>query len=144
MIKRSAASATVPSNIRLNKIGIHDADIQQNEESMRSCGAAHSLGDPSSPQKRAIPALETPGRRSQGRVTQIEQLNLSPLVRAMQQAGQLLANTLDVREAKIIALRQEVENSRYRVRPEQLAEKILTDYLLDLYCSDAHHRSIRS
>jgi anti-sigma28 factor (negative regulator of flagellin synthesis) len=62
----------------------------------------------------------------------------------MQQAGQLLANTLDVREAKIIALRQEVENSRYRIRPEQLAEKILTDYLLDLYYSDANHRSIRS
>ena len=132
------------SGTALNKVGMHDTDIQKNEESMSSCGAAYPSGDPSSPQMGAIPALETPGRRSQGRVTQIEQLNLSPLVDVMQQTSQLFAHTLDVREAKITALRQEVESSRYRIRPEQLAEKLLTDHLLDLCCSATHDDSIRS
>jgi anti-sigma28 factor (negative regulator of flagellin synthesis) len=144
MLRRLVALTAVPNTIRLNKVSMHDTDIQKNEESMRSCSAAYPSGDPSSPQMGAIPALETPGRRSQGRVTQIEQLNLSPLVRAMQQASQLLAHTLDVREAKITALRQEVGSSRYRIRPEQLAEKLLTDHLLDLCCSATHYGSIRS
>lgn len=111
---------------------------------MRTYGAAHLSGDPSSPQEGAIPAFELSGRRSQGRVSQVEQLNLSSPVREIQQAGQLLAHTLDVREAKIIALRQEIESGRYRIKTEQVAEKIMTDYLLDLFCPNTHRRSARS
>jgi anti-sigma28 factor (negative regulator of flagellin synthesis) len=83
------------------------------------------------------------GRQSQGRVIQIEQLNLSPSVREIQEAGQLMVHTLDVREIKIIALKQEVESGRYLVKFDQVAEKIMADSLLDLFCSDTRRRSIR-
>jgi flagellar biosynthesis anti-sigma factor FlgM len=110
---------------------------------MRSCDAAHPSGEPSSPQEGTIPAFEMRGRRPQERVVQIEQLNLSPSVRAVEQAGQLLVHTSDVREAKIIALRQEVESGRYVVKADQVAEKIMADHLLDLFCSDTYRRSSR-
>jgi anti-sigma28 factor (negative regulator of flagellin synthesis) len=111
---------------------------------MKSSDAAYLSGDPSSPQGRGIPALEMPGRQSLGRVIQIEQLNLSPLVREIQQAGQLLARTVYLREAKLMALRQEVESGRYRVKAEQVAERIMADHLLDLCYPNTHRRSILS
>jgi flagellar biosynthesis anti-sigma factor FlgM len=109
---------------------------------MRSSDTAHLPGDPSSRQGRSIPAIEMPSTQALRRVIQIEQLNLSPLVREMQQAGQLLARTFDLREAKLMALRQEVESGRYRVEAEQVAEKIMADHLLDICYVNTHRRSI--
>jgi anti-sigma28 factor (negative regulator of flagellin synthesis) len=133
----------VPRNIRLNETGMDDVHIQENEGNMRSCRAAHPSGDPSSPQERAIPAYEIQGRQCQRHVIQIEQLNLSPSVREIQEADQLMLHTLDVREIKIIALKQEVESGRYLVKFDQVAEKIMADSLLDLICSDTRRRSSR-
>jgi anti-sigma28 factor (negative regulator of flagellin synthesis) len=64
---------------------------------------------------------------------QIDQRNLSPWIADIQQAGPLLAQTLDVREAKIVALRRDVESGHYSVEPEQVAEKIVEHHLLDLF-----------
>jgi hypothetical protein len=111
---------------------------------MRISDAAHLSGDPSSPQGRSIPAIEMPSRQGLGRVIQIEQLTPSPLVRAIQQAGQLVTRTVDLREAKLMTLRQEVESGRYRVEAEQVAEKIMADHLLDICCPSTHRRSILS
>jgi flagellar biosynthesis anti-sigma factor FlgM len=111
---------------------------------MKSSDSAHLSGDPSSQQGRGIPALEMPGRQSLRRVIQTEQLNLSALAREIQYAGQLLAHTADLREAKLMALRQQVESGRYRVAAEQVAEKIMADYLLDICYPSPHHRSGRS
>jgi flagellar biosynthesis anti-sigma factor FlgM len=111
---------------------------------MKSSDSAHLSGDPSSQQGRGIPALEMPGRQSLRRVIQIEQLNLSALAREIQYAGQLLAHTVDLREAKLMALRQQVESGRYRVAAEQVAEKIMADYLLDICYPSPHRRSVRS
>jgi hypothetical protein len=111
---------------------------------MKSSDPAHLPGDPSSQQGRGIPALEKLGRQSLRRAIQIEQLNLLPLASTIQHAGQLLARTVDLREAKLMALRQEVENGRYGVAAEQVAEKIMLDYLLEVCCPSTHHRSVPS
>ena len=49
----------------------------------------------------------------------------------MHQVGQILHATPDVREAKVQALRQAVENGTYQVAAEQIAEKMLRDVLED-------------
>jgi anti-sigma28 factor (negative regulator of flagellin synthesis) len=99
---------------------------------MKNSDSAHLSGDQSSQQGRGIPAREKPGRQSLRRVIQIDQLNLSPLASTIQHAGQLLVRPLDLREARLMALRQEVENGRYGVAAEQVAEKIMMDYLLEV------------
>jgi flagellar biosynthesis anti-sigma factor FlgM len=106
---------------------------------MRSHGdTAHPPVGPSSPQVKTIPTSESPRRGSRGQVTQIDQINLSQRIRDIQQANQVLAQTLEVREAKIVALRRDIESGHYRVGAEQLAEKIVKHHLLDLFNSLAH------
>jgi flagellar biosynthesis anti-sigma factor FlgM len=75
---------------------------------------------------------QTEASRPQGCEIHADQLNLSPQAREIQQAGRLLAQTPDVREAKVIALKQDVESGHYGVRPEQVAERLVQDHLLDL------------
>jgi anti-sigma28 factor (negative regulator of flagellin synthesis) len=77
--------------------------------------------------------FEMPCGRFLGRVIQSDQLYLPSLTREVQQVGQLLGHTLDIRKAKIIALRREVESGQYYVKAEQIAEKIMTDHLIDLF-----------
>jgi Anti-sigma-28 factor, FlgM len=43
-----------------------------------------------------------------------------------------------------MALRQQIESGRYRVAAEQVAEKIMADYLLDICYPSPHRRSDRS
>jgi len=65
-------------------------------------------------------------------MTQTDQLNLSPKARELQRAGQMLAQTEEIRETMIVALRRDVASGRYQVQAEQIAEKIVEDHLLDL------------
>jgi anti-sigma28 factor (negative regulator of flagellin synthesis) len=111
---------------------------------MNSSNSAHLSGDPSSRQGKDTPALEMLSGESLRRVVQIEQLNLSPLAREVQYASQLLARTVGLREAKLMALRQEVESGRYCVAAEQVAEKIMADYLLDICYPSTRSRSVPS
>jgi anti-sigma28 factor (negative regulator of flagellin synthesis) len=60
-------------------------------------------------------------------------MNFSPWIWEIQQAGQILAPTLEIRETKIVALRRDVESGDYSVEAEQVAEKIMKDHLLDLF-----------
>jgi anti-sigma28 factor (negative regulator of flagellin synthesis) len=111
---------------------------------MKSSDSAHLSGDPSPRQGRSMLALAMSARQSLRRAIQIEQLNLSPLTREIQYAGQLLAHVLDLREAKLMALRQDVESGRYCVAAEQVAEKIMADYLLDICYPSTHRGSVPS
>jgi flagellar biosynthesis anti-sigma factor FlgM len=71
-------------------------------------------------------------------VTQIDQINLSQRIRDIQQASQVLAHTLEVRETKIVALRRDIEGGHYSVEAGQIAEKIVKHHLFDLFTSLAH------
>jgi flagellar biosynthesis anti-sigma factor FlgM len=94
---------------------------------------AHLPGGPSSSHVGTIPAQERQKGQSQGRVTQIDQMNCSPRLREIQRAGQMLAQTSEVRESRIIALRRDVASGQYSVKAEQVAEMIMKDNLLDLF-----------
>jgi flagellar biosynthesis anti-sigma factor FlgM len=94
---------------------------------------AHSAVDPSWLQVGTIPARETKIGRSQGRAIQADQMRTSPRLREIRQAGQILAQTFEVRETKIVALRRDIESGHYSVKAEQVAEKIVQDHLLELF-----------
>jgi flagellar biosynthesis anti-sigma factor FlgM len=88
--------------------------------------------DPLSHRMGTISPRQTETSRPQGHEIYVDQLNLSPQAREIQQLGQLLAQTPDVREAKVIALKQDVESGHYDTSPEQVAEKLVQDHLLGL------------
>ena len=92
--------------------------------------AYHSPVGSSSPQMKTIPAQEIPYTR--GRLTQVDPMTSSPRLCEIQQAGKVLAQTLEVRETRIVALRSDIESGHYSVEVEQVAEKIMKDLLLDL------------
>jgi flagellar biosynthesis anti-sigma factor FlgM len=100
---------------------------------MRSCDVAHPSGDSSLAQKWAIQTSEKSCRPSLGRVMQIDQLNLPPFMREIQQVSQILIHIENIREAKIIALRQEIESGQYHINADEVAEKIMTEHLLNLF-----------
>ena len=98
---------------------------------MRIYGDKPSL-DPLPHRMEGISPRQAEASRPQGRETQTDQLYLSPQAREIQQAGQLLAQTPDVRETKVIALKQDVDSGRYSVKSHQVAEKLVQDHLLGL------------
>ena len=99
--------------------------------------ASHSPVGPSLPQMQTIPVQEI--KSAYGRLTQVDQMNFPRRLREIQQAGKLLAQTFEVREIKIVALRRDIESGHYSVEAEQVAEKIVKDLLLDLL----HYRAGR-
>jgi anti-sigma28 factor (negative regulator of flagellin synthesis) len=44
----------------------------------------------------------------------------------------MLVRTIGIRETKISALRKDVENGRYSIKAEQVADKLMKDHLLVL------------
>jgi anti-sigma28 factor (negative regulator of flagellin synthesis) len=93
--------------------------------------ATYSAVRPSLPQMKTTPIQEMPSAR--GRLTHIDQLGSSPCLREMQQGSLRLAQSIEVRETRIVMLRREIESGYYSVEVEQVAEKIMTDFLLDLF-----------
>jgi flagellar biosynthesis anti-sigma factor FlgM len=103
---------------------------------MRSYGdTPHPPVSPSSPQVGTPPAQEMKIGRPRGRASHVDQMNCSPRLREIQQASQMLTQTLEIRETRIAALRRDIESGHYSVKAEQIAEKIMEDYLLDLFHS---------
>ena len=60
-----------------------------------------------------------------------DHLEPSPKARAIRRAAQVLAHVPDLRDAKVQALRQAVQSGTYNVTPEQIAEKMLEEAMLD-------------
>jgi hypothetical protein len=69
------------------------------------------------------------------RVTDVDQLHFLPRLWEIQQASQRLTQILEIRETKIAALRRDIEIGHYSIKAEQVAEKIMEDYLLELFHS---------
>lgn len=87
----------------------------------------------SSPQVRAISALEIQIGRTQRRVTQVGPTRSSPQLWEIQQAGSMLRQTINIRETKIVALKKDVESGEYSIKAEQVAEKLMKDHLAVLF-----------
>jgi negative regulator of flagellin synthesis FlgM len=60
-----------------------------------------------------------------------DHLELSPKAKAIRRAAQVLAHTQNMREAKVQALQQAVQSGTYTVTPEQIAEKMLKEAVLE-------------
>ena len=102
---------------------------------MRSHGnTPHSPIDLSSPQVGVTPSQEMKVGPSRRQVIEVDQMSASPRLREFQQASQMLAHILEIREMRIVALRRDIESGHYTIKAEQVAEKIMKDYLLEL-CS---------
>jgi len=61
-----------------------------------------------------------------------DRVDLSTNARDVRQMAKVLADTPDVREAKVAELKRAVEGGTYHVNAGQIAEKMLEDALLDL------------
>jgi flagellar biosynthesis anti-sigma factor FlgM len=74
------------------------------------------------------------GQRRQ-RLPDFDQLYCSSQFRRIHQFNQILTQIFEIREMRVAALRMEIERGHYRVKAEQVAEKILEDQLLELFYS---------
>ena len=75
--------------------------------------------------------LDTPSRvksTSGVQSSKRDQLELSDTARVLQAANQALKNTAEIRMDKVKALRESIENGRYRVPATQIADAILREY----------------
>jgi negative regulator of flagellin synthesis FlgM len=82
---------------------------------------------------KSSPAVD-PSRRTKTTPPQpksADHLELSPKARAIRRATQVLAHTPDLRDAKVRALQQAVQSGTYNVSPEQIAEKMLKEAMVD-------------
>ena len=75
---------------------------------------AHPAVGRSSPQVGTIPALERPIGRSRQRLIQVDHMSSSPRLQEIQKAGQMLIQTVEIRETRVVALEK-----RCRERPLQ-------------------------
>ncbi len=86
--------------------------------------------DPSRRTKTAPPQPK-PADQASKLPASADHLELSPKARAIRRAAQVLAHTPDLRDAKVRALQQAVQNGTYNVSPEQIAEKMLKEAMLE-------------
>ena len=62
-----------------------------------------------------------------------ETVELSSRAKDIRQIRAALANTPDVREDKVMALKQEIENGKYQIQSEAVANKMIDESLIDLF-----------
>ena len=86
--------------------------------------------DPSRRTKTAPPQPK-PADQASKRPASADHLELSPRAKEIRRAAQVLARTPDTRDAKVRALQQAVQSGTYNVTPEQIAEKILKEDVLE-------------
>jgi negative regulator of flagellin synthesis FlgM len=64
--------------------------------------------------------------------TMTERVDLSSKAKDIQQIKQIIEETPDVRMDKIQELKQQIETGNYKVDAEKVAEKLVTESLIDL------------
>lgn len=62
-----------------------------------------------------------------------EKVNLSNRGKDIQQIRQILDQTPDVREDKVLELKRQIESGNYRINPEGIAEKMAGESLIDIF-----------
>jgi anti-sigma28 factor (negative regulator of flagellin synthesis) len=93
-----------------------------------------SVNSPS-PRVRTISAQEIRIGQRRQRLPDFDQLYCSSQFRRIYQFNQILTQIFEIREMRVAALRMEIERGHYRVKAEQVAEKILEDQLLEIFYS---------
>jgi negative regulator of flagellin synthesis FlgM len=62
-----------------------------------------------------------------------EKVNLSSRAKDIQQIRQIVDQTPDIREDKVIELKHQIESDNYRINAENIAEKMVGESLIDLF-----------
>ena len=62
-----------------------------------------------------------------------ERVNLSSKAKHIQQIKQILDQTPDIREEKIVDLKNQIEKGSYNINSEKIAEKMVGESLIDLF-----------
>ncbi|OPY14011.1 MAG: Anti-sigma-28 factor, FlgM [Syntrophus sp. PtaB.Bin075] len=61
-----------------------------------------------------------------------EKVELSDAVKEIQQIKNTVDNIPDIREDKVTALKNQIDNSTYNVNAEEVAEKMVAEFFLDI------------
>jgi negative regulator of flagellin synthesis FlgM len=62
-----------------------------------------------------------------------EKISLSTQAKDIQQIRQVLDQTPDVREDKVIELKRQIDSDNYRINAGKIAEKMVGESLIDLF-----------
>ncbi|MFH1081217.1 MAG: flagellar biosynthesis anti-sigma factor FlgM [Pseudomonadota bacterium] len=62
-----------------------------------------------------------------------EKVNLSTRARDIQQIRQILDQTPDIREDKILELKHQIDGGNYGINAETIAEKLVEECVIDLF-----------
>lgn len=62
---------------------------------------------------------------------EVDVIHLSPQARLMQKAGEVVYQTSEVRPEKVAALHEAVEEGSYEVDSQKVANKMITDIILE-------------
>lgn len=62
-----------------------------------------------------------------------EKISLSIKAKDIQQIKQLLDQTPDIREEKVLELKNRIDSGNYKINPEKIAEKMVGESLIDLF-----------
>jgi negative regulator of flagellin synthesis FlgM len=63
----------------------------------------------------------------------IEKVNLSTRAKDIQQIRQILDQTPDIREDKVLELKRQIDSESYRINAEKIAEKMVGESFIDLF-----------
>jgi negative regulator of flagellin synthesis FlgM len=62
-----------------------------------------------------------------------EKISLSIEAKDIQRIKQILDQTPDIREEKVLELKNMIDRGTYRINPEKIAEKMMDESLIDLF-----------
>jgi negative regulator of flagellin synthesis FlgM len=62
-----------------------------------------------------------------------EKVNLSTRAKDIQQIRQILDQTPDIREDKVLELKRQIDSENYRIDAEKIAEKMVGESIIDLF-----------
>lgn len=62
-----------------------------------------------------------------------EKVNLSARAKDIQQIRQILDQTADIREDKVLELKRQIDSGNYKINAEKIAEKMVGESLIDLF-----------
>ena len=75
--------------------------------------------------------IDASAKQDAQRVSKEDQVSLSPEVRKIQEAKELLRSVPDIREEKVAQIKAQIENGTYRVEDTKLAAKMINESLLN-------------
>jgi negative regulator of flagellin synthesis FlgM len=99
------------------------SDIHQQANTMQQIDQANKS-------KQADDQLTT--RKAKGSSSSTDKVEFSAQSREMQKIYEVLRTTPDVREEKVSALKKAIQEGRYQVENDALADKLIKESILDL------------